>query len=62
MTGKTKYSVGSRVKVKPGSEHNAMTKGKTGTIKEIGTPALAIKFDGESKVHKWYTDKEVERA
>lgn len=55
----TRYSVGQRVRVKPGKEHDEMTKGKTGTIVEIGTPALGIKFDGMKDVHRWYTDAEV---
>lgn len=56
----TKYDVGSRVKVKPGKEHDKMTMGKTGTVVEIGTPALGIKFEGMSETHRWYTDAEVE--
>jgi hypothetical protein len=58
----TKYSVGDRVKVKAGKEHDSMTKGKTGTIKEISTPALGVKFDGMTEVHHWYVDDEVESA
>lgn len=56
----TKFSVGDRVKVQPGSEHDSMTRGRTGTVREIGTPALAIEFDGMKTVHRWYTDEEVE--
>lgn len=56
------YNVNDRVKVKPGKEHDGMTKGKTGTIVEISTPALGVKFDGMSMVHKWYADDEVEKA
>lgn len=37
-----------------------MTKGKTGTVQEISTPALGIKFDGMALTHKWYTADEVE--
>ena len=54
------YNVGDRVKVKAGKEHDPMSKEKTGVITEIGTPALGIKFDGETKIHKWYDDAEVE--
>ena len=52
--------VGDRVKVRAGAEHNSMTKDKTGTIKEIGTPALGIVFDGMSDVHRWYTEAELD--
>lgn len=56
----TRYDVGQRVQVKPGKEHDEMTKGKRGTIVEIGTPALGIKFEGMKEVHRWYTDDEVQ--
>ena len=55
----TIYRVGDRVQVKSGEGHDPMTNVKNGTIAEIATPALGIKFDGMAKVHKWYTDKEV---
>ena len=58
-TKTTMYSIGDRVKVPAGVQHNTMTAGKSGVIVEIGTPALGIKFDGMPKVHKWYVDKEV---
>lgn len=61
-TTTTKFNVGERVKVKPGKEHDSMIKGKTGTIVEITTPALGIRFDGMTTVHKWYADDEVEKA
>ena len=61
-TTTTSYNVGDRVTVKPNKEHDSMTKGKTGTIKEISTPALGIQFDGMSSLHKWYTDDEVKSA
>lgn len=61
-TTTTSYSVGDRVQVKPGKEHDPMTKDKKGTIVEITTPALGIKFDGMTMVHKWYTDDEVKSA
>lgn len=54
--------VGSRVKVKDGKEHDAMAKGKTGTVKEIATPALGIKFDGMEMIHKWYVEDELEQV
>lgn len=59
-TTTTVYNVGDKVKVKDGMGHDEMTTGKTGTIVEIATPALGIKFEGMSEVHKWYTDDEVE--
>ena len=58
----TKYKVGDRVRVKTGKEHDKITKGKTGTVKSIGSEALAIKFDGMKDIHKWYVDEEVEKA
>ncbi len=61
-TTTTKYSVGDKVKVKPGKEHDGMGKGETGTIQDISTPALGVKFPSMSKIHKWYVDEEVERA
>jgi len=61
-TTTTIYSVGDKVKVRPGKEHDSMTKGKTGTIQEISTPALGVKFEGMDKVHKWYADEEIEKA
>lgn len=59
-TSTTKYSTGDRVQVKPGKNHDEMTKDKKGTIVEITTPALGIKFDGMEMVHKWYTEDEVD--
>lgn len=61
-TTTTSFNVGDRVQVKPGKEHDTMTKDKKGTIVKITTPALGIKFDGMSMVHKWYTDDEVKPA
>lgn len=58
----TKYRVGDRVRVKSGKDHDAMTKYKTGTVKEIATEAIGIKFDEMPGVHKWYVDEELERA
>ena len=59
---KTKYKVGDRVTVKPGKNHNEMTKDKVGTVKEISTEALGVKFDGMDEMHKWYVDDEVQSA
>lgn len=53
--------VGDRVRVRPGKEHDTMTKGKTGTVKEVSTPALGIQFDGMQMMHKWYVEEEVEK-
>lgn len=58
----TKFSVGDRVMVRPGNEHDDMTRDKTGTVREISTPALGIVFDGMEMEHKWYTDAEVQSA
>ena len=59
---RTKYKLGDRVKVKAGKEHDEKIKDKIGTVAEIGTEALSIKFEGMSKLHKWYVDDEVESA
>lgn len=56
----TIYAIGDRVQVKYGKEHDPMSKEKKGTIVAITTPGLGIKFDGMSKIHKWYTDDELE--
>lgn len=61
-TTTTIYSVGDRVQLRPGKEHDSMTKDKKGTIVVIATPAIGIKFDGMTGVHKWYTDDEVRSA
>lgn len=54
------YNVGDRVKIKSGKAHD-MNKDKIGVIVEIGTPALGVKFDGMTTIHKWYADDEVIR-
>lgn len=61
-SAEAKYALGDKVQIASGKEHDAMTKGKVGTIVEISTPALGIKFDGMEGVHKWFTDSEVERV
>lgn len=53
---------GDRVRVKSGKEHDSMTKGKVGTVQEVSTPALGIKFDNMDKIHKWYVESELEVA
>ena len=53
-------AVGSRVRVKAGAEHDEETKGAAGTVAEMGTCALAVKFDGMDGVHKWYVADELE--
>lgn len=58
----TRFKVGDRVIVKDGKAHDSMTNGKTGTIKEISTEALGVKFDGMEKIHKWYVDDELNRS
>lgn len=59
-TATTKYSVGDKIKVKPGREHDGMGRGEVGIIQKISTPALGIKFPSMS-LHKWYADEEVEK-
>lgn len=53
------FEIGDRVKVKPGMAHDGMTADQIGTVQEIGTPALGIKFDGMAEVHKWYVENEL---
>jgi len=60
--GNTRYRVGDRVRVKKGAAHDDMTKEAVGTVKEVGTEALGIKFDGMKDIHRWYTDAELEDA
>lgn len=62
MAKETVYSVGDRVQVKAGKEHDSMVKGKQGTIVQISTPALGISFDGSVEIHKWYTDNELKKV
>ena len=58
----TEFVVGDRVKVKAGKEHDNMVMGMSGSIVEISTPALAIKFDDMDEVHKWYVQAELEKS
>lgn len=58
----SEYELGDRVRVRDGMAHDDMTAGKTGTIKEISTAALGIKFDGMDSIHHWYVDSEIEPA
>jgi len=54
-------SIGDRVRVRDGMEHDMMTRGASGVIVEVSTPALGIRFDAmPSMVHRWYTESEVE--
>ncbi len=61
-SSQTIYNIKDRVRVRPGKQHDEMTGDKAGTIAEISTPGLGIKFDGMDEVHRWYTDEEVEKA
>lgn len=58
----TEFVVGDRVKVKAGKEHGDMVMYMPGSIVEISTPALAIKFDNMDEVHKWYVQEELEKS
>ena len=56
------FKVGDRVKIKSGEEHKSMEgeeKNMEGRVVEIGSPALAIQFDGDEEVHKWYVASEL---
>src|SRR5574337_129393 len=56
------YKVGDRVQVKTGKQHDNMTKEATGTVQEISTEALGIKFDDMEKIHRWYVASELKPA
>jgi hypothetical protein len=53
-------SIGDRVRVKDGEEHDKMTMAATGVVVEVSTAALGIRFDGMDKIHKWYVAAELE--
>ena len=62
MTHSSSFKVGDRIKIKPGKEHESMEgeeKSMEGMVVEIGSPALAIQFDGDEEVHKWYVASEL---
>lgn len=62
MSKDTEFKKGDRVKVRPGKNHNAMTKDAKGTVVEISTPALGIEFDNmPGEIHKWHVDDELAR-
>ena len=52
------FKIGERVKIKPGMGHGSMEE-MEGKIVEIGSPALAILFNGEEEPHKWYVASEL---
>ena len=56
------FKVGDVVRVKSGKAHDSMTADAVGIVSEIGSAALAIRFDGMGKDHKWYTAEELEPA
>ena len=55
----TAVAVGDRVTVKPGKEHMPEHKGKQGTVKIANGKAVGILFDGDMKIHKWYSPEEL---
>lgn len=59
--GGSEFKVGDRVRVKAGREHDKMAMGE-GVIKEIGSAAIGIKFDGANETHHWYVAEEIETA
>ncbi len=59
-TASTSFQVGDAVRVRDGAEHDEMTARAVGTVVEIGTAALAIKFDGIEHIHYWYVAAELE--
>lgn len=60
--GDGEFAVGARVRVRSGKAHDAMTKDAVGTVAEVGTEALGVKFDGMDEVHRWYVASELAPA
>lgn len=57
----TPLSVGDRVKVRVGAAHGDIKSGSTGTVEEVGSAALGIRFDAmPDMIHRWYTSEELE--
>lgn len=54
--------VGDRVKVRAGQAHDGATAEAVGTVVEIATAALGVKFDGMAEVHRWYIASELQPA
>lgn len=56
------FAIGDRVQPRAGAEHNNMAMG-AGTVEEIATPALAVRFDAmPDELHRWYVAAELEPA
>ena len=51
---------GDRVRVRPGLEHDEEHVGAGATVVEVGPPSIAIRFDGEDEIHRWYIAGELE--
>lgn len=53
---------GDRIRVRPGKEHDPKMKGATGTIAEVSTAALGIRFDDMPGIHRWHVESELEHT
>lgn len=53
--------VGDKVAVKRGKAHMGIGVGKKGTVKQISTPAIGVRFEGSARTHKWYTAGELDK-
>lgn len=53
------FPTGARVRVRPGMAHDDMTAKATGTVVEVSSAALGVKFDGMDEVHHWYVASEL---
>lgn len=55
----SELKIGDRVKVADGKEHEPDNIGISGTVAEIGSQAIGIKFDGMKEIHHWYVAEEL---
>lgn len=56
------FNIGDKVRIKAGQSHDMDDMTMVGTVVEIGSPALAIKFPDDAEPHKWYVAEELEPA
>ncbi len=58
-TAPAAFSVGDRVRVKPGAEHSEMASG-AGTVRIVEGTAIGVEFDAmPGEIHKWYVESEL---
>jgi hypothetical protein len=54
------FKVGDRVRVKDGRAHDEMTADVDGTVEEVSSAALGVRFEGMDEVHHWYVADELQ--